>query len=94
MVKITAEWKDLFGPPMRKAIEIYENVSFWTTNFSKLIKLTKKEKELNPNVLVAYKRPQTIATLLTNYKILAHEVSVAIGGSHPCGKCLLCNRGE
>ena len=93
MIKITVEWKDRFGPPMKKAREVNENVSIWTTNFPKLLKLTNKERELNPNVLVAYKRPQTIATLLTNYKIQAHEDSVAIGESHPCGKCLLCNRG-
>ena len=79
---------------IEKAREVNENVSIWTTNFPKLLKLTNKERELNPNVLVAYKRPQTIATLLTNYKIQAHEDSVAIGESHPCRKCLLCNRGE
>ena len=42
---------------------------------------------------MAYKRPKTIATLLTNYKIQAHEDSVAIGGSYTSGKCLLRNRG-
>ena len=57
------------------------------------MELTNKERQLNPNVLVTYKRPQTIATLLTNYKIQAHEDSVVIGGLHPCGKFLLCNRG-
>ena len=93
MINITVEWKDRFGPPMKKAREINDNISVWTTNFPKLLKLTEKERELNPNVLVAYKRPQTMAALLTNYKIQAHENSVAIGGSHPCGKCLLCNRG-
>ena len=62
-------------------------------NFLKFLKLTNKERELNPNVLVAYKRPQTIATLLTNYKIQAHEDSVAIGESHPFRKGLLCNQG-
>ena len=44
---------------------------------------------MNKNDLLAYKRPQTIASLLTNYKIQA----IAIGGSHLCGKCLLGNRG-
>ena len=49
-------------------------MGFWTTNLSKLLKLTKKNKrELNPNVLVAKKRTQIIATILTNYKIQAHE---------------------
>ena len=40
--------------------------------------------------MVTYKRPQTIATLLTNYKKLAHEVNNEEGISSPCGKCLLC----
>ena len=39
------------------------------------------------------KRPQTIPTLLTKYKIQAHEDGVANGWSHPCGKCLLTNQG-
>ena len=54
---------------MKKAREVNENVSVWTTIFPKLLKLRKKERQLNPSVLVAYKHPQTIATLLTNYKI-------------------------
>ena len=29
MVKITAEWKDRFGPPMKKAREINENLSIF-----------------------------------------------------------------
>ena len=33
--------------------------------------------------MVTYKRPQTIAILLTNYKILAHEVSNEEGISLP-----------
>ena len=31
-----------------------------------------------------YKCPQTIATLLTNYKIQTHKDSVVFDGSHPC----------
>ena len=79
---------------MKKARVVDENISIWTTNFPKLLKLTKKERQLNPNVLITYKRPQTIATLLTNYKILGNKNSVVIGGSFPCGKCVLCNRGR
>ena len=43
MVKISAEWKDWFRSPMKKAREVNENVSVWTTNFPKLLKLTKKD---------------------------------------------------
>ena len=48
---------------MKKAREVNKNENIWMTNFPKLLKLTNKERELNPNVLVAYKRPQTIAAL-------------------------------
>ena len=44
MIEIIAEVKDRFGPPMKKAREINKIISVWTTNFPKLIKLTKKEK--------------------------------------------------
>ena len=54
---------------MKKTREVNEDISVWTTNFPNLLKLTKKERQLNPNVM-KYKRPQTLATLLTNYKIL------------------------
>ena len=50
MIKIIAKWKDLFGPPMKKGGEVKAN----------LLKLTKKERELNLIVLVAYKRPQLL----------------------------------
>ena len=54
---------------------------------------TYKETDLNPKILVAYKRPQTIATWLTKYKIQVNEDNDAIGGSHLCGECLLRNGG-
>ena len=78
---------------MKKTREVNEDISVWTTNFPNLLKLTKKERQLNPNVM-KYKRPQTLATLLTNYKIIAHKVNVEKGVSHPCGKCMLRNRGR
>ena len=43
MIKITAERKYQFGPLMKKAREVNENISVWTTNFPKLLKVTKKE---------------------------------------------------
>ena len=42
--------------------------------------------------MVTSKHPQTLLTLITNYKTLAHKVNVEEEFSHPCGKCLLCNR--
>ena len=34
------------------------NFTVWTTNFPNLFKLTDRGKQLNPNAMVAYKRPQ------------------------------------
>ena len=53
-----------------------------------------QEKQLNQNAMVAYKTPQTILTLLTTYKIIAHKVNVGRGISHPCGNCMLYDQGE
>ena len=44
MIKVTAECKDRFEHPVKKVTEVNDNVSVWTTNFPKLLKLTKKEK--------------------------------------------------
>ena len=90
MLEKTEKWKDRFRPPSKRTKESNKNISTWTTIFPNLLKLTEREKQLNQNVMITYKRPQTIATLLTNYKKLAHEVNNEEGISSPCGKCLLC----
>ena len=47
------------------------NYIFTADKFFKAFKTDKEsERQLNPNVMVTYKRLQTLATLLTNYKIL------------------------
>ena len=46
-----------------------------------------------PPMKKARENNENISVWTTSYKIQAHENSVAVGGSHPCGKCLLCNRG-
>ena len=46
---------------------------------------------MNSDAMVAYKRPQTFSTLLTNYKIIAHKVNVERGISQLCGNCMLCD---
>ena len=43
--------------------------------------------------MVTYKLPQTLSTQITNYKTIAHKINIEEGFSHPCGKCLLCDRG-
>ena len=44
--------------------------------------------------MIVYKRPQTLSTLLTNYKIIAHKVNVERGMSRPCGNFMLCDKGR
>ena len=58
-----------------------------------MLKLTDMEKQLNPNAMIAYKRPQTFSTLFTNYKIIAYKVNIGRGISHLCGNCMLCDQG-
>ena len=60
---------------------------------SELVKTNTKGKQLNTNAMVAFKRPQTLSALRTNYKILAHRIFVEKGISHPCGGSMLCDRG-
>ena len=43
--------------------------------------------------MVTFKRPQSLSTLITNYKTLVNKVNLEEGFSHPCGKYLLFDRG-
>ena len=92
MLEKREKWKDWLIPPTKRKKVSNENISVWATTFPNLLRLTEREKQLSPKVIVAYKRRQTIATLLNNYKILAHKVNVGEKRSYPCGKYLLCNR--
>ena len=65
MLEKTEKWKDRFRPPTKRTKESNKSISIWTTIFPNLLKLTEREKTLNENVMITYKRPQTIATLLT-----------------------------
>ena len=61
--------------------------------FSELVKTNRQGKQLNPNAMIAYKRPQSLSILLTNYKVIAHKVNVGRGISYLCGNCMLCDHG-
>ena len=65
----------------------------WTTTFKNLIKPTKEEQQLVPNTLIAYTKPMTFRSHLTNYKGIAKgfgRTSNEDGKSFRCGKCGLC----
>jgi len=62
----------------------------WTTSFLSLLKLTQAEKNVKPDIMIAYKRPVTVCTHVTNYKTLAHrDVAAGETGSFgPRGPCV------
>ena len=53
VLEITKKLKDRFRPPTKKITRTNENLTVWTTNFPNLLKLTDKEKQINPNTMVA-----------------------------------------
>ena len=63
----------------------------WSSAFSNLLQHTVKEKSL-VQATVVYKRPPTLASILTNYKKVAHSTTenTGQGRSQPCKKCALC----
>ena len=90
MVKITRQWKERFSPPVTNNDRNVPR-TVWPTQFPKLLKLSKKEKSLNPSATVTYKRPSTLSAQLTNYRRLSHDIPTEKGnGSSPCNHCKLC----
>ena len=90
MINITKMWKERFSPPT-PTNKIKKSV--WATHFPSLLRLSTKEKDLNPKALVTYKRPATISGFLTNYRELAHNTAQVSAGSFPCNRCKLCGIG-
>ena len=92
MITITKEWKDRFSPPKSHKRE-GSLKTVWATYFPKLLRLSEKERSLNPTAMVTYRRPGTLASSLTNYKTLAHTSRTERQGfSNTCGRCKLCGK--
>jgi hypothetical protein len=90
MIKITKYWTDRFGPPKSSCHKPKQRI-VWATSFPNLVKLSRKEKELNGRATVVYKRPRTLSNQLENYKFIAHEDQRSSArSSGPCGRCSLC----
>ena len=86
-------WTDRFNPINRKEPtngNKNDKRIAWPTAFPDVIKLTNKEKKLQPNAFVSYRRPATLGKILTNYLKLAWQLIEEVGISGPCGKCVLC----
>ena len=90
MINISKEWKDRFRPPVQKCSDKQKQKTVWPTSFPKFLKLTTKERQLNENAMVTYRRPQTLSQSLTKYRKIAHDVEEECAQSRPCGRCSLC----
>ena len=78
MISITRQWKDRFSPPVVSTTKPEQRL-VWATQFPKLLKLSQKEKDLNPKAMITYKRPMTLAGYLTNYRTIAHNTPSETG---------------
>ena len=70
MITLVSKWQNRLHPPNPSD---KKNYSVWPTSFPSLLRLTKKEKTLNNEAMITYKRPTTVGQLLTNYRSLAHS---------------------
>ena len=80
-------WTERFKP------KIFHQVNkplVWASPYSTILSLTPKEKELNLNAMITYKKPSTLQTIRTNYKQISLNLWGNIGQSGPCSKCALC----
>ena len=91
MLEITRDWKDRFAPPKKKTEPIKSRI-VWASCFPKLVKLSRREKQLNDDAAVVYKRPKTLSNQLVRYKRIAHETTASSPGSFPCNRCKLCGK--
>ena len=90
IINLAKTLTDHFGPLNKN--KITEPMLIRASAFSNLLQLTAKEKTL-VQATVMYKRPSTLATMLTNYKKVAHSTTknTGQGRSQPCKKCALCS---
>ena len=75
-LSIGKTWTDRFQAPPTPNHEESTNSKkplVWATSFSNLIKLDQKEKHLAPMASITYKKPKTLGSILTNYKLIAHR---------------------
>ena len=92
MTNITKMWTDRFAPP-KSSLKDHQRKTIWTTSFPGLLKLSTKERSLNPEACVTYRRPQTLAQQLTRYKTISYKPNTSYdGASKPCGHCSLCGK--
>ena len=92
MITLVSKWENRLHPPNPSD---KKNYSVWPTSFPNLLRLTKKEKALNNEAMITYKRTTTVGHLLTNYRSLAHREALNQQQryySGPCEHCGLCGK--
>ena len=91
IINLAKTWTDRFRPKPLNENKTTDPMLIWASAFSSLLQLTAKEKSL-VQATVVYKRPSTFASMLTNYKKVAHSITENAGQerSQPCYKCALC----
>jgi len=89
MITLVSKWENRLHPPNPSD---KNNYSVWPTSFPNLLRLTKKEKTLNNEAMITYKRPITVGQLLTNYRSLAHSEASNQHQRGYSGHCALCGK--
>ena len=93
IIEQAKSWVDRFHPINNSKLKKNKQKKIvWVTQFPKLLRYSQMEKSLQSNVMLAYKRPQTLGNFVARYKKLAFgPLESKDGGiSGPCGKCALC----
>ena len=93
IIEQAKSWVDRFHPINKSKLKKNKQKKIaWVTQFPKLLRSSQMEKRLQSNVMLAYKRPQTLGNFVARYKKLSFgPLEGKDGGiSGPCGKCALC----
>ena len=95
IISLASTWTDRFKPnkTSETKTENFKRKIVWATSFPNFLKLEARELHLVPNANIVFKRPPTLFNIITNYKVIAHNLSIQKndeGLSHPCNKCALC----
>ena len=68
---------------------------YWSSQFKKILKFTKKESKLFPLGKISFTKPENLRKLLNNYSQIAKQKQTKTVSSKKCKKCALCgNHGQ
>ena len=72
IIEQAKSWVDIFHPVNNsKSKENKKKKIVWITQFPKLLRSSQMDKCIQSNVMLAYKRPQTLGNFVTCYKKLS-----------------------